>query len=482
VRRLVVLLVIAAACSRGQDPTVPLASSTTRAPSTTTTPAPATTTIPTTTTLASAPAQPATATCPAVPARRAPDADRPSYVLDLRLDLERNVVDGRETVRFTPDIDTDRLVFRLWPNGPRSAKAGARLDVAEVYLGSSAPVAVQRPDATTLVVPLDEPLRAGESIEATVPFTLTLPGPINDRVSRRGDTVRLGTFEPILAWEPGVGWATEPPTALYAEASTAPVADWSVSVTVPPGLTVFATGALEKGRWVATAVRDFAISIGRFRVVEGVANAPQPVAVTVAVEGGMRDDPATYLATVTRALADFGTRFGPYPYERYTLVLTPDLSGGIEYPSFVHQGPNTRGRTTPHELGHQWFYALVGDDQGRDPWIDEGLASWAEARFIGNLGTFVSRSIPAAARGHAGAPMAFWDAGRGSSYYRGVYVQGTQALAALGPPDAVDCALRHLVARHAHAIATTRDVIDSLRLVFPDADAVLARYGIASGA
>ena len=401
-------------------------------------------------------------------------------MIDLRLDLEHNVVDGRETVRFTPDLDTDRLVFRLWPNGPRPSRSGSRLDVADVYLGSSAPVPVQRPDATTLVVLLDDPLRAGETIEATVPFTLTLPSPINDRISRRGDTVRLGTFQPLLAWEPGVGWATEPPTALFAEATTAPVADWSVSVTVPAGLTVFATGAQEKGRWVATAVREFAVAIGRFRVVEGVAHAPQPVAVTVAVESGLHDDPASYLATLTRALADFGTRFGPYAYDRYTLVVTPDLSGGIEYPSFVHQGPNTGGRTTPHELGHQWFYGLVGDDQGRDPWIDEGIASWAEARFLGNLSSFVARDIPASARGHAGEPMAFWDAGRGSSYYRGVYVQGAQALAALGPPDLVDCALRHLVARDAYRIVSPKDVIEVLQVVFPDAPAVLARYGIAS--
>jgi hypothetical protein len=417
-----------------------------------------------------------------VPARRAPAADRPSYVLDLQVDLERNLVEGRETVRFTPDLPTDRLVFRLWPNGPTLSAAGARLDVGGVYLGGTAPVPTERPDATTLVVPLAGGLRAGETIEATVPFTLTLPGPTKDRISRRGDTVRLGTFHPLLAWEPGVGWATEPATSLFAEAATAPVADWSVAVSAPPGLTVLASGEQRDGRWHATAIREFAVALGRFTTVSGTASAPHPVAVTVAVERSLGDDPSAYLSTVTRALADFGSRFGPYPLDRYTLVLTPDLHGGIEYPGFVHQGPGSGGRTTPHELGHQWFYGLVGNDQGRDPWIDEGLASWAEARFLGNLASFVGRDIPAAGRGHAGEPMAFWDAGRGAAYYRGVYVQGVQALAALGPAEQVDCALRQLVARDAYAIATTREVIDVLKAVFPDAPAVLARYGIASGA
>lgn len=478
---LIAVLALLASCARGQDPTVD-GSPTTSSPSPTSTALATTTTTSTTTTattIATAPAQPATATCPAVPERNQPDPDRPTYQLDLTVDLAANVVTGRETVRFTPDLPTDRLVFRLWPNGPRLSASGARLDVDAVYLGATVPVRTEQPDATTLVVPLDDPLEAGQTIEATVPFRLTLPGPVNDRISRRGDTVRLGTFHPLLAWEPGVGWATDPPTALFAEATASPVADWSVAVSVRSGLQVYATGEQRDGRWESTAVRDVAIAIGRFRVVEGTASAPNPVAVTVAVEGGLPDDPAAYLATATRSLEDFGARFGPYPYDRFTLVLTPDLKGGIEYPSFVHQGPGTDGRTTPHEVGHQWFYSLVGNDQGRDPWLDEGLATWAEARFLGNLGSFTSRSVPADARGHAGESMTFW-ASRASSYYRGVYVQGAQALAALGSPDLVDCALRQLVARNAYRIADDRDLIDALRVVFPDAEAVLSRYGITS--
>lgn len=471
-----IALVLVAACSRGPDPTGPAAD-----PTTSTTAAPSTATTTTTTTPPLAPAQPATATCPAIPARVEPAADRPSYLLDLDVQLDQNVVVGRQIVRFTPDLPTDRLVFRLWPNGPRPSAAGARLDIDAVYLGSTAPVATEQPDATTLVVPLADPLAAGETIEATVPFRLTLPGPVNDRISRRGDSVRLGTFHPLLAWEAGVGWATEPPTALFAEATTAPAADWSVSVRVPDGLTVLAAGEHRHGRWYGEAMREFALSIGRFRVVEGQAGAPHPVPVTVAVESSMADSEHAYLDAVVRALTDFGVRFGPYPYPRFTLVLTPDLGGGIEYPSFVHQGPGTNDRTTPHEVGHQWFYGLVGNDQGRDPWMDEGLATYAEARFLGNLSSFVARDVPADGRGRAGAPMTYWDAGRGTAYYRSVYVQGAQAIAALGDPDAVDCALRLHVARNAHRIADVGDLVAAVDDVFPDAPAVLDRFGIASG-
>ena len=140
------------------------------------------------------------------------------------------------------------------------------------------------------------------------------------------------------------------------------------------------------------------------------------------------------------------------------------------------QGPGTIGRTTPHEVGHQWFYGLVGNDQGRDPMLDEGLATWAEVRADGGPGV-LDESVPADARGRAGAPMTYWDAHE-RSYYRGVYVQGAQAMAALGDPDQVDCGLRHYVAANAFTIARPVDLVAAMATVFPDAAATLEPFGV----
>jgi hypothetical protein len=153
------------------------------------------------------------------------------------------------------------------------------------------------------------------------------------------------------------------------------------------------------------------------------------------------------------------------------------LSGGIEYPGHVMQGPGTVQGTTSHEVAHQWFYGLVGNNQGRDPWLDEGLATWAESRFEGELETLPGRLVPQEARNRLGEPMAYWSANR-SAYYRGVYVQGAQALAALGDPDLVDCALRVYAAVNAHRIARPADFLRSAAAVFPDAAATLARFGV----
>jgi hypothetical protein len=472
---LLAALLLVAACSGGGDGGATPRTTAARRATTTT----STSTSTTTTVVAPAPAQPPAGACPAVPPRVEPRPDRTRYRATVDLRPGEGRVVGTLGAVFTPDRPTDRLVFRLWPNAPRTARFGARLAMAPPEVEGTV-LAVEQPDPTLVVARLARPLAAGEAVEVATTWELALPSAgTNDRVSRTGDAVRLGSFLPLLAWEPGVGWATDPPTTVFAEASMTPTADFAVAISVPQGLGVLATGVPDgAGRWVAAAVPDFALSVGRFRTVSRVVAAPGPVQVTVGVDAAVPDDPAPYLDKVSRVLADFGARFGPYPWPTYTLALTPELSGGIEYPMHVMQGPGRIGRTTSHEVGHMWFYGLVGSHQGRDPWLDEGLATWAEARWEGTLGEMRATAVPAEGRGRVGRPMAYWEA-RQRAYYRSVYVQGAQVLAALGPPDLVDCGLRHYVARTAYRVARPADLLAAAQVVFPGAAEVFARYGAA---
>ena len=73
--------------------------------------------------------------------------------------------------------------------------------------------------------------------------------------------------------------------------------------------------------------------------------------------------------------------------------------------------------------------------------------------------------------------MTFWTL-RPLIYDPGVYIQGAQALASLGDPDLVDCALRVYVAQNAYGIATPEDFLAAASAVFPDAAEKLAIYGV----
>src|SRR5207248_8717010 len=171
--------------------------------------------------------------CPDPGPLAAPDPNRPSYRATANVDFAGSVVTGEVTVRFTPDIPTDELVFRLWPNSPVLAAAGVRDDVGPVTSLDGVALPSDQPDPTTLHVSLPSPTVAGTDVQVTVAYTLHVPGPSPDRVAHDGDTMRLGSFLPLLAWEPGVGWATDPATTAHAEAATSPVADYDVALTVP---------------------------------------------------------------------------------------------------------------------------------------------------------------------------------------------------------------------------------------------------------
>jgi len=381
-------------------------------------------------------------------------------------------------VTFTAPAEqgTDRLVFRLWPNGPRYAKAGAHLSVSAVREGGR-PMPLSYPDPTTLVVA--RPLAAGERVVVAMNWRLVIPRETGLRIKGGGRSVRLGSFLPLLAWD-GNGWALEPPTRLpSAEAWATPTADFDVRVTHPAGLTVLASGRqVRPGTWRAQAVRDFTLALGRFTIVKGTAHVPAPVRVMVGVEAAPVATPArVFLRRAIVSLERYSALYGPYPWRTYAVAAMADLSGltgGLEYPTLVYQP--ARGENVPHETAHQWFYSLVGNDQGRNPWLDEGLATWAEAAVDGTP-PFPNAPIPPEVTNKIGEPMTFWDQFDPRRYFLGAYLQTYRALLSLGPRPQVDCALRLYVLDNAYRNARPRDLLAALQSFFPDAKQKLEAYG-----
>lgn len=466
----VALALLTAAC-KGESNAPPIRRATTTSSSSTTTSTAVTS--PATTAGASA-TPPAPGGCdPATLSRGDPRPDRTRYRVQATLDLEGNRVFGALQAVFTPDKSTDQIIVRMWPNGPNQKLRGASLSISNATFNEK-PVTIVANNPTTASLDTGD-IAAGQSVGITLLFSLTLPGAVDDRLARIGTTVRLGSWLPLLSWEPSHAWTLDPPTTSDAEASTSIAADFDVRFDAPAGLTVLGTGAeISPGRWRAIAVPDWGASVGDFRIARGEASG---VPVIVGVDATISESPTTYLNRVIGSMQALAARYGPYPYPNYSLAITPALRGGIEYPGHVMQGPNSNARTTPHEVAHMWFYSLVGSNQGRDPWLDEGLASWAEAVINGSYRSFVTRSIPSDGRNRIGQPMTYWDQHE-SSYYRSVYVQTVQALNALGVPIAtIDCALARYVAANAYRVATPVDLLRALKTVAPNAREVLLRYG-----
>ena len=190
------------------------------------------------------------------------------------------------------------LVFRLVPNGPDSAPAGNRL-VVDAVRGDD--VAAGRYEAAAAadpgglyVVTLDRPLAAGQSTEVELDFTLSLGRGAFDRFGADDDVSWWASGAPLLAWEPGVGWARDPFVELGGETATSPVMDTSVTVSAPEDLTVLMTGARAEpsaprdGRrtWTSTepVARDVGVAAGLFTTAD--ATTPDGVEVTAGVLPG----------------------------------------------------------------------------------------------------------------------------------------------------------------------------------------------------
>jgi len=131
--------------------------------------------------------------------------------------------------------------------------------------------------------------------------------------------------------------------------------------------------------------------------------------------------------TASSAIDGHGARFGAYPYGEVDVLLHNNFwFGGMEYPGFILDQPTST--VIIHELGHQWFYGIVGDDEYNTPWLDEGFTDYATDLQRGVSGTNCWNSVSwQSSAEKITNSMAYWDA-HSSRYGTVVYTYGKCAL------------------------------------------------------
>lgn len=77
--------------------------------------------------------------------------------------------------------------------------------------------------------------------------------------------------------------------------------------------------------------------------------------------------------------------FGPYAYPQFSLIQGGD--GGMEYPMctmMLGSGKGFKGfiGLFAHEASHNWYYGMLGSNEQRYQWMDEGFTSYAEAEAL----------------------------------------------------------------------------------------------------
>ncbi len=403
-----------------------------------------------------------------------PDPKRPVIRLAFDLSADRRTVTGTQSVRFTPDLPVTELVFRMWPNGV-SAPEGTALTVIKATVAGGGAFTTQSAggksgtQGTLLVIPLGRTAPSGTAITADLAFSLRLPPPDFERWGSSGTTAWWASGHPMLAWERGSGWQRQPAVRFPSEAAVSEAADTDLTVTVPAGDTVLMTGPPDppktvagfRRQWHATsaAARDVSVSVGRFTTRKATV---EGVAVTVGMSSEVPADLDELFAQTQRSIQGLVKLFGPFPYPSLSVAALPGLSsGGIEFPAAFMVGPRGWEIVVPHEAAHEYFYGMIGNNQARDPWLDEAFATYSEALVNNNQ----ARYLPELDRpGPVGSTMESWGADQ-NGYYGTIYGKGGAALLTArerAGSAAFDAAMRCYINENAWDVATPDDLARAL--------------------
>jgi aminopeptidase N len=147
-----------------------------------------------------------------------------------------------------------------------------------------------------------------------------------------------------------------------------------------------ADGRLDGGQQTARIVsgpqRDFMISLAQYGVASADADGTH---INSYYRPGHAAGGQAALEAAVKALQAFNTRYGRYPLTELDVIEVNASSFlGVEYPGIILIQSNLytqRGGleiTVAHEVGHQWWYSLVGNNVQTAAWLDEALASYSQ--------------------------------------------------------------------------------------------------------
>jgi hypothetical protein len=330
--------------------------------------------------------------------------DHPTrYNLKLTYDPKTPTLAGTEDVRYFNRQSTPlaEVYFRLFANYPGS---GGKIEITALKLDGAPVASVLEAQDTALKITLPKPLAPGSSANIHLEFSVTIPRNTKGHYSdfaASDPVVTMPTVYPLIPAYDAKGWHIEVPPP-YGDLVYADVSLYAVTLTVPSKMSVIASGSTVGTKdngdgtntWslVGAPMRDFDINLSD--QLQKSSTVVGDTTVNSWYEAADTQSGKDALKYAADAFTDFEKRFGPYPYRELDVVETPTTAGGIEYPGLVviahelYGGQNQRSFfefATVHEVSHQWWYGLVGDDQANTPWVDESLAQYSTLIYMEDL-------------------------------------------------------------------------------------------------
>jgi hypothetical protein len=375
---------------------------------------------------------------------------RADYTIAATLDTTATEISGSVQIRYTnnsPDtlhfvwLQADQNLYKTGSKGSALFPADSRWGVRGFEGGYA--FSEVRVDGTTVqprindtMMRLDLPsplVPRGGKTTISITYSFKVPEHGSDRMGRDSSLYEIAQWFPRMAVYDDVrGWNADPYLGqgeFYLE-----YGDFDYSVTAPAGYIIAGSGVLENPDEVLTAEerRRLAVAARSSDVVQIITQAEAATARNTRRSGtrtwrfrarnvhdvawagapDFRWDATSWNGILTQSYYEFpkagkawehaaemtqwtirqySQLFFPFPWPQATSVAGP--VGGMEYPMFVmvHYGnddPASIFGTVNHEHGHEWFPMLVGSNERRYAWMDEGFNTYlnafaTEARYPG---------------------------------------------------------------------------------------------------
>lgn len=332
------------------------------------------------------------------------------YTMKLVLDTSQKTITGQQTVSFINNEDTplNEAYFHIYPNAFKHL--GGSIVIKGIQInGSDSQYRIEGQDSTLLYVPFLSALEPGGRNQIYMEYEISIPGTgengFGDRFGYGSNTYNLGNFFPIAAVYENGSWDKHPydekGDAFYSETS-----NFDVEITVPEEQVIASSGYVDSSRASGTnqilsikaySVRDFAfVSSDMFKTEDVMVNGT-----LLRSYASSSTKAKKILEYAADAIRIFNKNYGKYPYSTCSIVQT-DIGGGMEYPNLVMIESNEYGNVTlydffssfyfgkpkgslefvvVHELAHQWWYGIVGNDEYREAWIDEPLTQYSTLEY-----------------------------------------------------------------------------------------------------
>lgn len=309
-----------------------------------------------------------------------------SYLLKARLSYAAGTISATETIRIKniSGAAISKLNLSVPP------KAFGELTSISSYRVDGVAVSARWTNNSNLELQLGKNVPHLGSATVTLAFAVrasaTIGTSLEGRFSKANGIMQVSHWFPIISdghalRYPGDAQYTRTASKIRLELTTE-----SSSVRIAaPGVRVVASGVNHV--YELTNARDFAF--GASPTYKYISGSAAGVAIGVYYTTGAA---STALSTAMAALTRYESVFGQYQWTRFVIAQTGRAASGNEYPGIVFLGgPAFSAReVVAHEVAHQWWYGMAGNDQLREPWLDEGMAEFTASYFLGTLNAYSS--------------------------------------------------------------------------------------------